>query len=85
MLWGMSILQLKPMYNTYPPNLFLNLLSINLIFCGFAPLYMQIYGDPEAADVVFTCGADITVVGINITTQLKLTGEQHFSPTLYLF
>ena len=45
---------------------------------------MQIYGDPEAADVVFTCGADITVVGINITTQLKLTGEDNFSPTLYL-
>ncbi|KAG2332668.1 hypothetical protein Bca52824_003848 [Brassica carinata] len=35
----------------------------------------NIYGDPEAADVVFTCGADITVVGINITTQLKLTDE----------
>ncbi|XP_033143078.1 uridine nucleosidase 1 isoform X2 [Brassica rapa] len=34
-----------------------------------------IYGDPEAADVVFTCGADITVVGINITTQLKLTDD----------
>jgi len=37
---------------------------------------MQIYGDPEAADVVFTSGADITVVGINITTQLKLSGEE---------
>ncbi|KAF3549654.1 hypothetical protein DY000_02001939 [Brassica cretica] len=35
----------------------------------------NIYGDPEAADVVFTCGADITVVGINITTQLKLTDD----------
>ncbi|KAF8403256.1 hypothetical protein HHK36_011357 [Tetracentron sinense] len=34
---------------------------------------LQIYGDPEAADVVFTCGADIVVVGINITTQVKLT------------
>ncbi|CAL9132386.1 unnamed protein product [Musa acuminata var. zebrina] len=33
----------------------------------------NIYGDPEAADIVFTCGADITVVGINITTQVKFT------------
>lgn len=41
---------------------------------------MQIYGDPEAADVVFTSGADITVVGINITTQLRLTGEEASSP-----
>ncbi|KAJ8510519.1 hypothetical protein OPV22_000953 [Ensete ventricosum] len=35
----------------------------------------NIYGDPEAADIVFTCGADITVVGINITTQVKFTDE----------
>ncbi|XP_052174342.1 uridine nucleosidase 1-like isoform X2 [Diospyros lotus] len=34
----------------------------------------NIYGDPEAADVVFTCGANISVVGINITTQVKMTG-----------
>ncbi|XP_021846153.1 uridine nucleosidase 1 isoform X2 [Spinacia oleracea] len=33
----------------------------------------NIFGDPEAADVVFTSGANITVVGINITTQVKLT------------
>ncbi|CAD5182938.1 unnamed protein product [Musa acuminata subsp. malaccensis] len=33
----------------------------------------NIYGDPEAADVVFTCGADVVVVGINVTTQVKLT------------
>lgn len=33
----------------------------------------NIYGDPEAADIVFTSGADITVVGINITTQVQLT------------
>lgn len=37
-------------------------------------LSMQIYGDPEAAGVGFISGADITV-GINISTQLKLTGE----------
>ncbi|KAF3791572.1 Uridine nucleosidase 1 [Nymphaea thermarum] len=35
----------------------------------------NIYGDPEAADVVFTCGADIVVVGINITTQVILTDD----------
>ncbi|KAI8015085.1 Uridine nucleosidase 1 [Camellia lanceoleosa] len=33
----------------------------------------NIYGDPEAADVVFTSGADIVVVGVNITTQVKMT------------
>lgn len=33
----------------------------------------NIYGDPEAADIVFTSGADIVVVGINITTQVALT------------
>ncbi|XP_065857314.1 uridine nucleosidase 1 [Euphorbia lathyris] len=35
----------------------------------------NIYGDPEAADVVFTSGANITVVGINITTQVQLTDD----------
>ncbi|CAJ1886232.1 unnamed protein product [Sphenostylis stenocarpa] len=33
----------------------------------------NIYGDPEAADIVFTCGANIVVVGINITTQVQFT------------
>ncbi|KAL8168162.1 hypothetical protein V2J09_009661 [Rumex salicifolius] len=33
----------------------------------------NIYGDPEAADIVFTSGANITIVGINITTQVKLS------------
>ncbi|KAK1426013.1 hypothetical protein QVD17_14680 [Tagetes erecta] len=35
----------------------------------------NIYGDPEAADIVFTSGANIDVVGINITTQLKMSDE----------
>ncbi|XP_076928700.1 uridine nucleosidase 1-like [Bidens hawaiensis] len=35
----------------------------------------NIYGDPEAADIVFTSGANMTVVGINITTQVKLTDD----------
>ncbi|CDP15395.1 unnamed protein product [Coffea canephora] len=33
----------------------------------------NIYCDPEAADVVFTSGANVDVVGINITTQVKMT------------
>ncbi|XP_072998788.1 probable uridine nucleosidase 1 [Typha latifolia] len=33
----------------------------------------NIYGDPEAADIVFTSGADIAVIGINVTTQVTLT------------
>ncbi|KAH0765531.1 hypothetical protein KY285_001402 [Solanum tuberosum] len=32
----------------------------------------HIYGDPKAADVVFTWGTNIHVVGINITTQVQL-------------
>lgn len=35
----------------------------------------NIYGDPEAADVVFTSGANIDIVGINITTQVKLKDD----------
>lgn len=35
----------------------------------------NIYNDPEAADVVFTSGANIVVVGINITTQVKFTDD----------
>ncbi|TVU11864.1 hypothetical protein EJB05_45473, partial [Eragrostis curvula] len=34
-----------------------------------------ILGDPEAADMVFTSGADIVVVGLNITHQVYLTDE----------
>ncbi|GJX55696.1 uridine nucleosidase 1-like protein [Tanacetum coccineum] len=35
----------------------------------------NIYGDPEAADIVFTSGANIDVVGINITTQFKMSDD----------
>ncbi|KAL9268224.1 Uridine nucleosidase 1-like protein [Drosera capensis] len=35
----------------------------------------NIYNDPEAADVVFTSGANIVVVGINVTTQVKFTDD----------
>ncbi|CAK7325009.1 unnamed protein product [Dovyalis caffra] len=33
----------------------------------------NIFGDPEAADIVFTCGADVLAVGINVTHQVVLT------------
>ncbi|XP_020592298.1 probable uridine nucleosidase 2 isoform X2 [Phalaenopsis equestris] len=33
----------------------------------------NIFGDPDAADIVFTSGADILAVGINITHQVILT------------
>lgn len=35
----------------------------------------NIYGDPEAADILFTSGANIEVIGINITTQVKFTDD----------
>lgn len=35
----------------------------------------QIFGDPDAADIVFTSGADILAVGINVTHQVILTGK----------
>lgn len=35
---------------------------------------MKIFGDPEAADIVFTSGADVLAVGINVTHQVILTG-----------
>ncbi|KAL9324753.1 hypothetical protein ACSQ67_005398 [Phaseolus vulgaris] len=34
-----------------------------------------IFGDPDAADVVFTSGADILAVGINVTHQVILTSS----------
>ena len=33
----------------------------------------NIYGDPEAANIVFTCGAEMVVVSTNVTTQVILT------------
>ncbi|KQJ91584.1 probable uridine nucleosidase 2 isoform X2 [Brachypodium distachyon] len=35
----------------------------------------NIHSDPEAADIVFTSGADIYVVGLNITTQVSFTDD----------
>ncbi|GMN36115.1 hypothetical protein TIFTF001_005740 [Ficus carica] len=33
----------------------------------------NIFGDPEAADIVFTSGADLLTVGLNVTHQVMLT------------
>lgn len=35
----------------------------------------NIFGDPDAADLVFTSGADILAVGINVTHQVILTDD----------
>ncbi|EOA38276.1 hypothetical protein CARUB_v10009769mg [Capsella rubella] len=35
----------------------------------------NIFGDPEAADIVFTCGADIIAVGINVTHQVVMSAD----------
>lgn len=35
----------------------------------------NIFGDPDAADVVFTSGADVLAVGINVTHQVILTDD----------
>ncbi|KAK9059463.1 hypothetical protein SSX86_020165 [Deinandra increscens subsp. villosa] len=32
----------------------------------------NIFGDPEAADIVFTSGADVSAVGVNVTRQVIL-------------
>ena len=38
---------------------------------------VQVFGDPDAADLVFTCGARTRVIGLNITHQITLTGQPH--------
>ncbi|MCL6631008.1 MAG: nucleoside hydrolase [Alicyclobacillus herbarius] len=35
----------------------------------------NIWGDPEAAQMVFTSGVPITMVGLDVTMQARLTGE----------
>jgi len=34
---------------------------------------VTIFGDPDAADIVFTSGADVLAVGINVTHQVVMT------------
>ncbi|XP_055807979.1 uridine nucleosidase 1-like isoform X2 [Solanum dulcamara] len=47
--------------------------EVSILALGPLTNLALIYGDPEAADIVFTSGANIDVVGINITTQIKMT------------
>lgn len=35
----------------------------------------NIYADPEAADVVFTCGRPLTMIGLDVTHQVQATPE----------
>ncbi|KAK4566052.1 hypothetical protein RGQ29_002305 [Quercus rubra] len=35
--------------------------------------FANIFGDPDAADIVFTSGADVVAVGINVTHQVVFT------------
>ena len=37
--------------------------------------HRQILADPEAADAVLTSGANITVVGLNVTSHVTLQGQ----------
>lgn len=39
----------------------------------------QIFGDPDAADIVFTSGADVVAVGLNVTHQVVLSGTLLYS------
>lgn len=47
-------------------------------------MFKQIFGDPEAADLVFTSGADILAIGINITHQVVFTGMDSAVPVMPL-
>ncbi|RRT50722.1 hypothetical protein B296_00041173 [Ensete ventricosum] len=53
--------------------------DVSILALGPLTNLALIYGDPEAADIVFTSGADIVVVGINITTQVKFTALRNYS------
>jgi inosine-uridine nucleoside N-ribohydrolase len=39
---------------------------------------MKIFGDQEAADIVFTSVADVLVVGLNVTHQVILASYPFF-------
>ena len=48
---------------------------MNSCSISFLGLDTQIFGDPEAADVVFSSGADVLAVGINVTRQVIMKGS----------
>nr|KAJ0208186.1 hypothetical protein LSAT_V11C500282360 [Lactuca sativa] len=49
----------------------------------------NIFGDPEAADIVFTSGADVLAIGMNVTRQVIMKSKFFFfilcSSTLVIF
>jgi hypothetical protein len=51
--------------------------SITLLLVSEASLssscYQQIFGDPAAADIVLTSGADILAMGLNVTHQVGVS------------
>ncbi|XP_058070981.1 probable uridine nucleosidase 2 [Magnolia sinica] len=48
----------------------------------------NIFGDPDAADIVFISGADILAVGINVTHQVFMSGalsKSHFNDIIIMY
>jgi inosine-uridine nucleoside N-ribohydrolase len=58
----------------------MDLTDVNLPLSLFSP---QIHSDPEAADIVFTSGEDVYVVGLNFTTKVSFTGPEFRSNYLF--
>lgn len=63
--------------------------SLSYASCSDLLIENQIFGDPDAADIVFTSGADVLAVGINVTHQVVLTGTLlaffSFYVNIYIF
>ncbi|CAI5486669.1 unnamed protein product [Closterium sp. Naga37s-1] len=81
-----SIIQLGPMTNlaralSHRPSLASEMAGIWVVGGSFfasgdvnAAAEENVFADPEAADQVLTSGANIHVLGLNVTTQVTLTG-----------
>ncbi|CAI5503477.1 unnamed protein product [Closterium sp. Naga37s-1] len=81
-----TVVQLGPMTNlaralALRPSLASELAGIWVVGGSFfasgdvnAAAEESVFADPEAADHVLTSGANIHVLGLNVTTQVKLTG-----------
>lgn len=41
---------------------------------------LQLFGDPEAADIVFTSGMNTLAIGIDLTTQVIFNGTLSSGP-----
>ncbi|CAI5482167.1 unnamed protein product [Closterium sp. Yama58-4] len=81
-----TVVQLGPMTNlaqalSHRPSLASELAAIWVVGGSFfasgdvnAAAEESVFADPEAADQVLTSGANIHVLGLNVTTQVALTG-----------